>query len=252
MTRLPSEFLKRPIAHRALHDVTSARPENSRAAIRAAIDKGYSIEIDVQLSADGQAMVFHDYHLGRLTERTGAFGLNSAKDLAQVRLKGSDEAIPTLVEILALIDGQVPLLVEIKEETAIMGPNVGRLEQSLAQALAAYEGLVAIMSFSPHSVEAIGRLLPDVPRGLVTGAFPRHKWTLLPAETRDQLRQIPDYDRLGCCFISHDVNNLDTARVAELKDRRASILCWTVRSAKQEAKARRMADNVTFEGYLPG
>ena len=110
--RLPPAFLTVPLAHRALHDVTDGRPENSRAAIAAAIEGGYGIEIDLQLSADNRAMVFHDYALDRLTTQTGPVRQRDADNLAQVSLRGGDEAIPTLEEILALVDGRAPLLID--------------------------------------------------------------------------------------------------------------------------------------------
>lgn len=97
---LPAEFLSVPIAHRALHDVAQNRPENSRAAIRAAIDAGYGIEIDLQLSADGQALVFHDYDMTRLTGQSGPIRLQSAAQAAEISLaKGDGETIPTLAEV---------------------------------------------------------------------------------------------------------------------------------------------------------
>ena len=105
---LPPEFLSHPLAHRALHDRAKGRPENSRAAIRAAVAAGYGIEIDLQLSADGVAMVFHDEELGRLTEATGWVNQRSAAALGALRLRDAADGIPTLAEVLALIAGAVP------------------------------------------------------------------------------------------------------------------------------------------------
>jgi glycerophosphoryl diester phosphodiesterase len=248
MTALPRSFATVPLAHRALHDITQGRPENSRAAIRAAIDAGYGIEIDVQLSADNQAMVFHDYHLERLTDTQGAVRLFRADTLRAMALRGGDEGIPDLPEVLALVAGRVPLLIELKDQDGAMGPNVGPLERATAQALEGYAGDVAVMSFNPHSVGMMQDLCGDVPRGLTTSAYRTQDWPL-SAATCDNLRQIPDYDRVGASFISHEVGDLDSPRVAELKQSGAVICCWTVRSATQEAQAREVADNITFEGY---
>lgn len=245
---LPPAFVTTPLAHRALHDVSQGRPENSRAAIRAAIAAGYGIEIDVQLSGDGAAMVFHDYHLERLTDVQGAVQLFSANQLRETPLRGGDEGIPDLPEVLTLVAGQVPLLIEIKDQDGAMGPNVGALERAVAYALEEYEGDVAVMSFNPHSVAKMQELAPQVPRGLVTSPYRQADWPL-PAETRDKLRAIPDYDRVGASFISHQVDDLDNPRVAELKTAGAMICCWTVRSAVEEAQARLQADAITFEGY---
>ena len=246
---LPRVFYDVPIAHRALHDITDGRPENSRAAIKAAVAAGYGIEMDLQLSADGAAMVFHDYALDRLTDETGTIRLRSVSDLRAIPLKGGDEGIPTLTEALDMIAGQVPLLIELKDQDGGMGPNVGPLEKATAEAIRTYHGAVAVMSFNPNSVAMMADLLPDVPRGIVTEAYNYDAWPL-PKATCDRLREIPDYERTGACFISHDVADLDRGRVAEIKALGAMICCWTVRSASQEAKARKVADNITFEGYL--
>ncbi|WP_120503935.1 glycerophosphodiester phosphodiesterase family protein [Sulfitobacter mediterraneus] len=245
---LPRGFVDLPLAHRALHDVAQGRPENSRAAIRAAIEAGYGIEIDVQLSADGAAMVFHDYALDRLTHDSGAVRLRSAADLKAVPLRGGDEGIPDLPEVLQLVAGQVPLLIELKDQDGAMGTNLGPLEQATAAALKRYAGPVSVMSFNPNSVAMMRDLLPDVPRGIVTSAYRYDEWPLSKS-TCDHLREIPDYDRTGSCFISHEVDDLDRRRVAEIKAQGAMICCWTVRSLEVEQQARQIADNITFEGY---
>ncbi|MEX0364600.1 MAG: glycerophosphodiester phosphodiesterase family protein [Ruegeria sp.] len=247
--RLPPAFLDAPLAHRALHDVTDGRPENSRAAIRAAMDRGYGIEIDVQLSADDQAMVFHDYALDRLADGTGPVRVVPAGTLAQTPLKGGSEGIPTLPEVLNLVAGRVPLLIEIKDQDGGMGADIGPLEQATANALAGYTGPVALMSFNPHSVARMADLCPDIPRGIVTSAYRAADWPL-SAATRDRLRDIPDFERVAASFISHEAGDLDRPRVADLKAQGANILCWTIRSPEEEARARQVAQNVTFEGYL--
>ena len=249
MIPLASAFIDIPLAHRALHDVSDGRPENSRTAIRAALDAGYGIEIDLQLSADGQAMVFHDYDLGRLTDAKGPVNARTAAELAQIPLKGGSEGIPTLKEVLELINGRVPLLIEIKDQDGAMGTNVGPLEQATALAISTYTGPLAVMSFNPHSVAEMARLSPDVARGIVTSAYDPDDWPL-STEMCDVLRDIPDYDRTGASFISHEACDLDRPRVRALKQGGARILCWTIRSPLEEAEARRIAENITFEGYL--
>ena len=247
---LPKTFLARPIAHRALHDLKSGRPENSLAAVSAAITAGFGIEIDVQLSADGVAMTFHDYALDRLTPERGAIRARESADLSTIPLKGGAGTIPTLKETLDLVAGKVPLLVEIKDQDGALGDKVGALETAVARDLSGYRGDVAVMSFNPHSVAAMRDLAPKIARGLVTERFPRLGWSV-PRARRLELRGIPDFDRVEAAFISHDVSDLASEPVARLKARGVPILCWTVRSAKIEAKARRIADNVTCEGYLP-
>jgi len=248
---LSPEFLRLPLAHRALHDAHNARPENSPGAIRAAVAAGYGIECDVQPSSDGRAMVFHDYDLNRLTHATGPINSYSAEALGRVRFRDGPDGVPSLREVLALVAGRVPLLVEIKDQDGTLGPEVGALEAEVAADLAGYAGPVAVMSFNPHSMRAMAELAPGVARGIITSAYRAGDWQMLSAAARERLRAIPDYDAVGAAFISHEADDLARPRVAELKRAGAGVLCWTIRSPAAEAEARRFADNITFEGYLP-
>ncbi len=247
---LPASFLDRPITHRALHDRTAGRVENSIKSIEAALDAGYGIEIDVQLTSDGEAVVFHDPILDRLTGETGAVRDRSEAELAQIPLTDDGGTIQSLPTVLALVKGRVPLLIEIKDQDGGMGLDIGPLEQAVVTALDGYDGDVAVMSFNPHAVAKLAELAPHIPRGIVTSAYVPVIWPEVPVDVQDRLRDIPDYDRVGACFISHEAADLHRPRVAELKAGGANILCWTIRSAAQEAKARQIVDNVTFEGYL--
>lgn len=247
---LPASFFARPITHRALHDRKAGRVENSMKSIIAAIEAGYGIEIDVQLSADAQAMVFHDNMLDRLTAETGPVRNRTRSALETIPLKDDGGTIPSLEAVLRQVAGNVPLLIEIKDQDGAMGPNIGALEKATCEALKGYKGDVALMSFNPHAVAACKGLAPDIPRGIVTSSYEAVFWPEVPAETRDVLRDIPDYDRVGASFISHESTDLDRPRVAELKAQGAHILTWTIRSEAAETEARQIVDNVTFEGYL--
>ena len=248
---LPDAFLRIPIAHRALHDVDDGRPENSRAAIRAAMTAGYGIEIDLQLSADGHAMVFHDYELDRLAEATGLINTRSRAEAQAIPLKGGDgEGMPDLPEVLELVAGQVPLLIELKDQDGLMGNNIGPLEQATVDALDGYDGPVALMSFNPHSTAKLAQLAPEIPRGIVTSAYDFAEWPELTPEICDRLRDIPDFEPSQACFISHESYDLDRPRVQQIRDNGVPVLCWTITSDDEEAAARAFADNVTFEKYL--
>ena len=246
---LPAAFLTIPIAHRAFHDRKAGRVENSLASIQAAIDAGYGIEVDVQLTSDGHAVVFHDDILDRLTTKTGPVRARNRAELAATPLNDDPGMIPSLEAVLDLVAGQVPLLIEIKDQDGQMGPNIGQLETATAKALTGYTGDVAVMSFNPHSVLRMSVLAPGIARGITTSRYEPVHWPELPPATRDLLRLIPDYDRTGACFISHEASDLNSPRVAELKAQGAQILCWTIRSPEAEAAARKVAQNVTFEGY---
>ncbi len=247
---LPASFFARPITHRALHDRKAGRVENSVKSIQAALDAGYGIEIDVQLSSDGHAMVFHDDGLDRLTAETGPVRARTRAALEAIPLTDDGGTIQSLETVLGMVAGQVPLLIEIKDQDGAMGPDVGALEAATCAALENYAGDVALMSFNPHAVAVCAKLAPQIPRGIVTSSYQAVFWPEVPAETRDILRDIPDYDRVGACFISHEATDLDRPRVAELKAQGAYIFTWTIRSAEAEAEARHIVDNVTFEGYL--
>ncbi len=246
---LPLPFRRLPIAHRAYHDRDAGRPENSLSAIRAAVAAGYGIEIDLQPSAEGVPMVFHDYSLERLTGATGPIRGRSSAELQALPLIGGEEGIPTLAQVLAEVAGRVPLLVEIKDQDGALGPDVGALEAAAAPLLAAYQGPLAVMSFNPHSMAAMARLAPGLARGLTTCAFRPDDWQLIAPARLQELSDIPDYDRVGACFISHEWQDLDHARVTALKGQGAEILCWTIRSSADEAQARKIAQNITFEKY---
>lgn len=249
MPALHPDFLRLPLAHRAYHDKTKGRPENSIEAVRAAVDAGYGIEIDIQPSADAVPMVFHDYDLARMTGRQGKISDLSADALSRLPLIGGCEAVPTLAHVLAEIAGKVPLLIEIKDQSGTSGPEVGALEAAVAKVLAGYAGPVAVMSFNPHSVAAFHTQAPGIAVGLTTASYEPEEYPELLGAVCDHLRDIRDYDRVGATFISHEASDLARPRVADLKAAGAKVLCWTIRSPEAEAKAREVAHNITFEGY---
>jgi glycerophosphoryl diester phosphodiesterase len=203
----------------------------------------------VQLASDGVAMVFHDYDLRRLTIEQGPLAQRSSAQLAQIPLMGDSTMIPTLAQVMDLVAGRVPVLIELKDQDGGLGPNTGPMGKAVAQVLEPYKGPVAVMSFNPHAMAEMGRLLPDVPRGLTTGLFNPTDWPTIAQPTLERLSQIPDYSHVGASFISHYHQELDHPRVSELNTQGAAILCWTIRSTEEATAAREYADNITFEGY---
>ncbi len=245
---LDPAFLRLPLAHRGLHDAAGVVIENSRAAVRAAVEAGYGVEVDGQRAADGEAMVFHDEALPRLTGAPGLVADHAAAALGRLRLSGSDETIPTLAEVLAIVGGRAPLLVEVKDQTGVLGPEVGPLEARVAGLLAGYAGPVAVMSFNPHSVAALAAAAPGVARGLTSCAFDGEDWAL-PDYRRAELASLAEAGPTGSSFVSHDKADLASPAVARLKAGGLAVLTWTIRSPAEEALARRVADNITFERY---
>lgn len=251
--KLPAGFLSCPIAHRGLHG--PGRPENAVSAAHAAVAAGYGIEVDVQLSRDGHAMVFHDAGLARMTGYAGAVSAMDAEQLGRIALKGSatGETIPTLDTLIAEIDGQVPLLVEIKHQPD--DPDAtGALVRAVARCLekrADVSEWVAVMSFDPLAIAEAARRIPQVARGLTTFAWGAGSTGGFSEAELARLRAISDFDAVGAAFVSHDAADLGSAALVPLRARGVPILCWTIRSPEAEREARRLADNITFEGYLP-
>lgn len=246
---LDPAFLETPLAHRGLHG--PGRAENGPGAIAAAVESGYGVEIDVQLSADGVAVVFHDPTLDRMTSEVGPVSDRSAADLAAIPLNGGGGTIPALWDVLRIVDGAVPLLVEIKDRTAALDGTDGKLERAVASALTGYDGPVAVMSFNPFSVGAMSGLAPGISRGLTTCAFDPLIWDL-PEETCARLRAMEEFDAVDASFISHDHADLASPAVRRRKRAGIPILCWTIRSPAEAIAALKVADTITFEGYLPG
>jgi glycerophosphoryl diester phosphodiesterase len=255
MSRLPDSFLARPVAHRGLHDRARGVVENSLAAFRAAREAGYAVELDVQISADGRAMVFHDATLDRLTAETGPTRARTAQELAAIRLTDSEETIPTLEQALAAIGPETPVIVEVKRQADEIG--VGPLEEAALPALDGHRGPLAVMSFDPRSALWFRNHAPHLPRGIVAKDFtsqrmPEGDAPFLTDDQRSDLAALAWFDAAEADFVSYGWIDLPHHPAPQaLRARGVPVLCWTVRGPEQEAEARRHADNVTFEGYLP-
>ena len=250
---LPDEFFQSPIAHRGLHDCDGrfgfGRTENSFAAFRSAINHGYGIEVDIQLSADGVPIVFHDTCLKRLLKiekKVSELTVKSLKNLSLI----NNEVIPTFDELLKLVSGQVPLLVEIKDQDGCLGKNNRGIEDAVAICLKKYIGPIAVMSYNPHSVQAFGKKLPTIPRGLVTEAFNECDWPKLTKSHLANLRSLKRVAELGASFISHEHSDLASENILRLPIK-TKIFSWTIRNESDLEVALTKCDNITFEGFFP-
>ena len=161
--RAPDWLTARPVAHRGLHDRARGIVENMPGAALAAIEGNFAIECDVQLSADGEAMVHHDDALGRLTEGSGALLGLTAAALKEVRFRNTSERMMSLADLCILVRERVPVIVEVKSHF----DGDRRLVKRMAEVLASYPGPVAGMSFDPDQVVALRQMLPKLPRGIV-------------------------------------------------------------------------------------
>jgi glycerophosphoryl diester phosphodiesterase len=229
---------RQPYAHRGLHSPSIV--ENSRAAFSAAIAIGHGIECDVQSAREGEAFVFHDDKLDRLTFAAGDITKTAAETLDRTQLRGSHEVIPRLAEVLALVRGQVPLLIEIKAADA----RVGVLCLSVRRALEGYRGDVAIMSFNAKVVSWFRKRAPRVTRGLViSDSEPGGIWQ---SGKRRVLRRAALW-QAAPDFLAYDVRNLPSRFAAAQRKRGLPILTWTVRTALEERIALGSADEIIYE-----
>jgi glycerophosphoryl diester phosphodiesterase len=242
-------WLKRPIAHRGLHDRTSGIVENSASAVRAAMGAGLAIEVDLQCAANHIPVVFHDAALDRLTVETGPVATRDASSLGKVHLRNSADCILTLPALLTLVNGHVPLLLEVKSTWT----RDGKFEANIAKMLAPYPGPVAVMSFDPHSLAVFRQVAPTLPRGLVAERFdnPRH-WPHLSLWQRLAMRNLLSSAIARPNFIAYDIRALPA--LAPLLARfvcRLPLLTWTVCSREERERALRYADAMIFEGIAP-
>jgi len=239
----------RPIAHRGLHDAAGGIIENMPSAFAAALAGNYGIECDVQVSADGEAMVHHDDALGRLTDGSAALASLDASALQAVAFKATADRMMTLAALCELVAGRVPLVVEIKSRF----DGDLRLMRRVAQVLGNYRGPAAAMSFDPEPVEALRELAPSLTRGIVAERHYRHhEWDALPPGTKRKLAFLLHTPRTRPHFIAWSVKDLPAA--APLIARHLfglPLLTWTVRSEQDRTTAGRYADQMIFEGFRP-
>jgi glycerophosphoryl diester phosphodiesterase len=241
-------WLKRPIAHRGLHDAAKGVVENSVSAVRAAMGKGYAIEVDLQCAADHMPVVFHDATLDRLTGETGPVATRDIDTLRAIRLKGSSDHILSLPDLLERVDGYVPLVLEVKSTWA----RDGKFEAKIAEALKPYAGPVAVMSFDPYCVAAFRNIAPALPRGLVAGRFDVGNWPELSAMQRFAMRHLLTSAFAWPHFIAYDIAALPASAPLIAKFLFGlPLLTWTVRTAAERERALRYADAMIFEGIEP-
>lgn len=235
-----SGLFTRPIAHRGLHDELT--PENSLSAFSRAVKAGFPIELDVRPIDDGSVVVFHDDGIKRMTNRDGYVCKLSKSDLAEIRLAGSDERIPYLSEVLELVDGRVPILIEIKNSNS---NKSGELEQAVLDALRRYEGEYAVQSFNPYSMEFFKKNAPQIPRGQLSYVFGKKEFSFFKRYMFNHLKvtKISSPD-----FISYAFNQLPNKYVTRTN---LPVLAWTVRSNSDMEKVLPHCDNFIFENFIP-
>ncbi len=246
----PEWLTARPVAHRGLHDRISGVVENMPGAVNAAIAGNFSIEVDIQLSADGEAMVHHDDELGRLTDGAGALRSLTSAELKQVAFKDTPERMMTLGDLCDLTAGRVPLVIEVKS----LFDADRELVKRMADVLAAYRGPAAGMSFDPDQVIALRQLAPQLPRGIVAERhYTAEEWPEASPAQRREMTHLRHFFRTRPDFVSYRIGDLPalapwiTKHIFGLP-----LLTWTVRTPEQRERTARYADQMTFEGFVPG
>ena len=233
-------LVETPIAHRGLHDETS--PENSLSAFKKAIEKGYAIELDVHQISDGTVVVFHDESLSRMTGNDGYLKFLTKNDLPMLYLNGTKETIPTLEQVLSLINGEVPVLIEIKNTG-----KVGSLEQAVIDILKKYKGQYAVQSFNPYSLGYFYQHAPEIIRGQLSGYFKDTKMSFMTKFVLKRMMLIKKVSYAN--FISYEEETLPNRFVKKFK--KLPLLAWTVKSQEEYMRVVKYCDNVIFEGFEP-
>ena len=237
----------RPVAHRGLHDAAAGVIENTASAFSAAIAAGYGLETDLQVSADGEAFVYHDDALGRLTEGSARLAAMTAAEIDAVRFKASADRIMTLGDLCDLVAGRATLVIELKSHF----DGDTRLCERAAKVLAGYAGPVAVMSFDPVQVAAIRQVAPGLARGIVAERHYRAWGNLKPAEQR-RLAYFLHASRTRPQFIAYAVKDLPAPLPLIARNLFGlPLLAWTVRSEEDRRRAARWADQIIFEGLRP-
>ena len=238
------KFKNLAYAHRGLHG--GGRAENSLSAFKAAADAGFAIELDVRLSSDGTLMVFHDDTLDRMTEVTGRVDSMTAAELSALKLGGTEDTIPTFAEVLSLVGGRVPLLVEIKEDAGKYS-----VTEKTVEALREYDGGFLIESFNPLALARVKKLMPEAVRGVLSETFFKEKKYRAPTYfiLQNLLLNIlckPDFIAFNCAHSKNCALRL-VRRIF-----RVPTLAWTVRSEREEREAKSHGfDGIIFENYIP-
>lgn len=243
-----SFLTRRPVAHRGLHDRAAGCIENTASAIEAAIDADYAVEVDVQLSRDAEAMVFHDAGLERLTVADGALANFNSNALRRIPLKDTSDRMMSLPELLGRVNGRTPVLIEVKSDFS----GDLRLARRAARLASTYRGACALMSFDPKVVAALAEFAPGVPRGIVAQRAPL-TGEGAPSPLKERLAQsnLLHWRASRFQFVAYRVGDLPALPVRVARAFSVPVLAWTVRTEAERKVAAKSADQIIFEGFRP-
>jgi len=232
------------IAHRGLWS-KDGPPENSLGAFEAACEAGYGIELDVQLSSDGEAMVFHDDNLRRLTGASGRLSEHTAADLGQMKLPGGEETIPTLVDTLAVVGRRAMVLIELKTPYGEVGP----LEQRVHDIIIDHNGPIALIGFNPYSHAWYADRHPNILRGLDSYAYKGPDTARMAPEQRKSFARLEHVAIARPHFLALGLDMLPDARAEGYRADGMPVVAWTTRSPAEWDAVSACCDNHIFEGF---
>ena len=252
LIQLPESFLNKPIAHRGLHDCgeltgIGGGPENSREAIMHAIKSGFGVEIDVRFSKDSIPVVVHDQNLLRLCQVDINVSERNYFDLSKAYLKNK-ERLPKLDDMLRLIKGRVPVLIEIKSEVEHRKEKL--IATLIRDHVKDYFGPLALMSFDWGVIKALESLNLRIPKGLVSQSFDKIKGVFTSASYPLEIGE-NSLIKNGVSFISHECQNQSKDLYRRNVRANRKVLTWTVCDKEMEIEVGDKCDNITFEGFLP-
>ncbi|HYG25931.1 MAG TPA: glycerophosphodiester phosphodiesterase [Caulobacteraceae bacterium] len=233
-----------PIAHRGLWSPDGA-PENSLAAFQAACVHGYGIELDVQITRDGEAVVFHDGDLQRMCGAPGKVRDASLSELRALRLKGTDEAIPTLAEVLTEVGHRALVHIELKTPFGEVGP----LEKRVCEVLIDHNGPTCVIGFNPYSHAWFAAHHPQILRGLDSYSWNDAGAAKLSPEVRKSLARLEQVELAKPHFLALGLDMLPSARADELRAQGMPVIAWTVRAPTEWERVASHCDNLIFEGF---
>jgi len=245
----PDWLTARPIAHRGLHSKENGLIENTLAAAAAAIAKNYAIECDIQLTRDGEAVVFHDPTVDRLMQARGRVDAFSAAELGRLDYKACDQRIVPLAHLLLHASGRAPIIIDIKSHY----DGDMRLADRALAAVANYPGPVCLKSFDPEVLIHLRRAGASCPVGLVArGGYEDEEWAILPLERRARFADLRDFPLVRPDFLSWHHGDLPHAVPTLCRQGIGMpVMTWAVGSDEAARRARLWADQIVFEGFEP-
>lgn len=234
------------IAHRGLHSLDVWAPENSLEAFRRAVEKGFSIEIDIYLTKDYQIAVFHDDNLERMTGKNINITEMKMEELKQLRLQGTSEKIPTLLEVLNVVNGKVPLLIEIKDSTK----TIGKLERTLVRQMRYYKGYWAVQAFNPLRLNWFRKNKPKIKRGQLVSCNKEEKGIknifkkLIATPFIWKYLSKPN-------FLAYDLRCVTMETVLLAIQYNCKLFTWVAKTPELLKEAEKFSDSIIFEGFIP-